>query len=159
MLKKLPKITLIACAAISLVVVVMFFMGLGNPDAEFLSPNTGEYLTNSTYTDLLLWWAYILFGITLVFTIVFSIIRFCKLFGENPKKAVRMLVVIVVFAGIFVISWAVGSPDKLDIIGYEGTQNEGFWAQFSDMIIYTAYVLFAATIIAWICSTVYSKIK
>lgn len=70
-----------------------------------------------------------------------------------------MLVVIVVFAAIFVISWAVGSPDKLDIIGYEGTQNEGFWAQFSDMIIYTAYVLFAATIIAWICSTVYSKIK
>lgn len=157
MLKKLPKISLIACAAISVVVVVMFFMGLGK--AEFLSPNTGEYLTDSTYTDLFLWWAYILFGITFVVTLLFTLIRFCKLFAENPKKAIRMLVVLVVFALIFVISWAMGSEEKLEIIGYDGTDNVGFWARWSDMIIYTAYTLFCAAFIALFGSMLYSKIK
>lgn len=157
MLNKLPKLALYVLGVLSAIIIVMFFAGLGN--AEFLSPNTGEYLTDSTYTDLLLWWAYILFGIALVITLLFTIIRFCKLFAENPKKAIRMLVVLVVFAAVFVISWAVGSPERLEIVGYDGTQNEGFWAQFSDMIIFTAYTLFAATILAWLGSTIYSKIK
>ncbi|MCQ2344611.1 MAG: hypothetical protein MJ002_06790 [Paludibacteraceae bacterium] len=159
MLKKLPKISLIVCAAISLIVVVMFFLGLGNPNAEFQSPNTGEYLTNSTYTDLFLWWAYILFGIAFVVTILFTIVRFCKLFAENPKKAIRMLVVLVVFALIFVISWSLGSDEKLEIIGYDGTDNVGFWAQFSDMIIFTAYTLFCASFLALFGSMLYSKLK
>lgn len=159
MLKKLPKISLIACAAVSVIVVVMFFLGLGNPDAEFQSPNTGEFLTNSTYTDLFLWWAYILFGIAFVVTILFTIISFGKLFAESPKRAIRILVVLVVFALIFVVSWSVGSGDKLEIIGYEGTDNEGFWARFSDMIIFTAYTLFCVAFVALFGSMLYSKIK
>lgn len=157
MLKKLPKISLYVLGAISLVIVVMFFLGLGN--ASFISPNTGEEMTDSTFTDPYIFWAYIMFGIALVFTVVFSVVNFAKGFAENPKKGIVTLVVLLVFVAIFVISWALGSDAELKIIGYEGTDNVGFWARFSDMIIYTAYTLFGATILALIGSVVYSKIK
>lgn len=157
MLKKLPLISLIALFAISLVIAVMFFLGLGN--AEFVSPNTGEAMTDSTFTDPYIFWAYIMFGIVVVLTVVFAIVNFVKGFIDNPKKGITTLVVLVIFAGIFLVSWALGSDAKIDIIGYEGTDNVGFWARFSDMIMYTAYTLIGATFVALIGSWIYNKVK
>ena len=157
MLKKLPQISLIVFGALSIIVSVLFFVGLG--DATFISPNTFEEMTDSSFSDLFLGWAYVLFAITVCMVIIFSVIGFCKNFKDEPKKAIRTLIVLVVLVAVFVISWLCGSSEELKIIGYDGTDNVGFWAQFSDMIIFTAYTLVAATVVALIGSIIYSKSK
>jgi len=157
MLKKLPQISLIVFGLLSIIVSVLFFVGLGKE--TFISPNTFEEMTDSSFSDLFIKWAYVLFAITACLVIVFSIINFAKNFKDAPKKAIRTLLVLVVLVAIFVVSWALGSADELRIVGYDGDQNVGFWAQFSDMIIYTAYTLVFATVIALVGSVIYSKVK
>lgn len=116
-------------------------------------------MTDSSFSDLFLGWAYVLFAIAFCLVIIFSVIGFVKNFKDAPKKAVRTLVVLIVLVAVFVISWACGSADELKIVGYDGGQNVGFWAQFSDMIIFTAYTLVCATVVALIGSIIYSKVK
>jgi len=157
MLKKLPQISLIVFGLISIIASVLFFVGLG--DVTFTSPNTFEEMTDSTFSDLFLGWAYVLFAIAFCIVIVFSIIGFAKNFKDAPKKSIRTLVVLVVIVAIFAISWVCGSSEELKIVGYDGTDNVGFWAQFSDMIIFTAYTLVVATVIALVGSIIYSKVK
>lgn len=157
MLKKLPQISLIIFGFLSIIASVLFFLGLGN--ATFTSPNTFEEMTDSTFSDLFLGWAYVLFAITVCLVLIFSIIGFAKNFKDAPKKAIRTLIVLVVLVAVFVISWSCGSSDELKIVGYDGTDNVGFWAQFSDMIIYTAYTLVVCTVVALIGSIIYSKVK
>ena len=53
----------------------------------------------------------------------------------------------------------IGSPEKISIIGYEGTDNFGFWAQFTDMIIYATYALFIAIIGTIAGAGIYTKLK
>ena len=157
MLKKLPQISLIVFGLLSIIASVLFFVGLG--DETFISPNTFEEMTDSSFSDLFLGWAYVLFAIAFCLVIIFSVIGFVKNFKYAPKKAVRTLVVLVVLVAIFVISWSCGSAEELKIVGYDGTDNVGFWAQFSDMIIFTAYTLVAGTVLALIGSIIYSKVK
>lgn len=111
------------------------------------------------YTDPLIYWCYALLIATAAITIVFAAIKFVKNLIENPKGGIKTLVALAVFALIFIISWNLGSPDKVSIIGYGGNQNVGFWAQFTDMIIYAAYTLFAIVILAIIGSRIYVKLK
>jgi len=89
-------------------------------------------------------------------TLVFVIIGFCRMFQADKKKALFMLGVVVAFVLLFVICWALGSPEKINIIGYEGTDNQGFWAQLADMMMYASYALVCGTIIAIIYGWVHS---
>ena len=150
----LPKLSLWLLAAISVVITVVFFVGGGN-EVEI----NGETWNAPTYTDLFIKWAYILGVIAIVLTLGFAIVSFIKTFINEPKKAVKSLVILVVFAAIFFISWSLGSEEKLDIIGYEGTDNQGVMAKFSDMCIFTAYILFAGTILSMLVTFIISKIK
>jgi hypothetical protein len=52
-----------------------------------------------------------------------------------------------------------GSGERLSIIGYEGTENEGNWARFTDMIIYAIYALFVLVITAIIGARIYNSVK
>jgi hypothetical protein len=52
-----------------------------------------------------------------------------------------------------------GSDAKVDIIGYEGTENVGFMARLTDAIMYLTYILTGATIVTLVFGAVYSKIK
>ena len=58
-----------------------------------------------------------------------------------------------------IICWLMGSPEELHIIGYEGTDNVGFWAQLADAVMYLVYILFAATIIAVIAGWVITRTR
>jgi hypothetical protein len=69
------------------------------------------------------------------------------------------LIPILLFAGIFVVSYLMGSGERMSIIGYEGVQNEGTWAQISDMFLYTVYTLIVLIIIVIAGSRVYSALK
>ena len=154
-IEKLPKITLWVLFAISLVVSAIFIFG-GSMEIE---GNAGEMLSTFVYTDLFLNWTYILFALSLVVALFAAVNSFVTTFRKNPKKGVATLLVLVVFALVFVVSWFLGSPEELTIVGYEGTDNVGFWAQYSDMCLWATIIFSVATILALVGSTLYSKIK
>jgi hypothetical protein len=81
---------------------------------------------------------------------------FCRQWKADKKKAMFSLCVLIAFVLLFVICWFLGSPEKIQIIGYEGTDNQGFWAQLSDMMMYASYALVCGVIIAIIYGAIRS---
>ena len=154
-IEKLPKFTLLAFVVITLVIAGFFIFG-GQTEVE---GNGGELLSTPVHTEMFLNWTYALFAIAVVATLVAAVFTFVTNFRKNPKKGIGTLAVLVVFALVFVVSWFLGSPEELTIVGYEGTDNVGFWAQYSDMCMYATIIFASATILALLGSTLYSKIK
>lgn len=153
--EKVSGFSVLILGLISVVLVVLMYVG-GN--AESLTVGE-ESLTVPKFTDPLLYWSYFLLVLIVVITIGFTLIGFVKQLIETPKSALKTLIPIALFAIIFIASWFLGSSEKISIIGYEGTENEGFWAQFSDMIIYSCYTLFAALVVTIVGSGIYKKLK
>lgn len=153
-LNKLPNLSLWILFAISIVVSVLFWVG----GSEEVVINNNPW-DQPFYTDALLDWGYILFGLAILITIIVTVVQFTASFKANPKKGLTSIAVVVGFIGVFVISWFLGSSEPINIIGYEGTDNSGFWAQFTDMCVFSMYILSVATLLTIIGTTVYSKIK
>jgi len=137
---KISGIILYTLVAISIVIFGMFFLG----DIE---TETVPGLEAPVYTNLLMIFMYILFGIAFVITAAASISSFYAEFKKSPKDALKSMAGIVGFALIFVISWYIGDDTTLFIRGYEGTENVPFWLKWTDMILYTSYILFMIAIL------------
>ncbi len=142
--KMIPKITLWALLALGIAVIAAFFLGGSNGTLEV----AGDFLNVPKFTDLFLTWIYILLGLAVLITLCVLVMKLAGDFKYNPKRAIRSLCVVVGAVLLCVICWFMGSPDELHIIGYEGTDNVGFWAQLADAVMYLVYILFAATIAA-----------
>lgn len=140
--------------ALGVVVVAMFFLGGSAGSLEV----AGDYLDIPKFSDLFLTWVYILLGIVVAVTLVFVCVEFGKLFKTDAKKAITTLCVVLAFVGIAAICWFAGSAEKIDIIGYEGEDNQGFWAQLSDAVIYMCYTLVTATILAMVGGICYTQV-
>ena len=154
-IEKAPKILAYLLVILSGIFVAMIYVG-GN--AESLEVG-GELLTVPKYTDTLLYWSYFLIGLIVVITLLLIVLGFVKSLVANPLSATKSLIPLIIFVLIFVVAWSLGSAEKISIIGYEGTENEGFWAQFTDMVIYASYTLFAAVVLAIFGARVYTSLK
>lgn len=155
-LSRITSIIAIILLGVSILLVGLVYLG---GSSESIVNAGGDSLNVPKFTDALIYWCYALLIATAVVMIGFAILKFVKNFMVNPKGGIKTIVILVAFALIFVITWFAGSPDKISILGYEGNQNVGFWAQFTDMIIYTAYTFFALLIVAIIGSAIYTKVK
>ncbi len=151
--KLLPKITLWVLMLLGIVATIMFFAGGSNGSLEV----AGDFLDIPRFTDLFLIWSYILLGIVILVTLGVVITEFVKNCKYDKRKAIRTSVVVLGFIALVLVCWFLGSPEKVNIIGYEGTDNVGAMAQMSDAIIYLCYILFAATICTLIWGVFYSK--
>ena len=151
--KLLPKITLWVLMLLGIVATIMFFAGGSNGSLEV----AGDFLDIPRFTDLFLIWSYILLGIVILVTLGVVITEFVKNCKYDKRKAIRTSVVVLVFIALVLVCWFLGSPEKVNIIGYEGTDNVGAMAQMSDAIIYLCYILFAATICTLIWGVFYTK--
>ena len=116
----ISKVTLWVLLAIGLIVSAMVFLG-GN-EAEGLEV-AGDVLAVPVFTDLFLNWNYFLLLLAIAVTLVFVVAGFIRLWKSDKKKAAFTLGVLVAFVLLFVICWFLGSPEKIQIIGYEGTDN------------------------------------
>ncbi|MDO4191466.1 MAG: hypothetical protein Q4D14_07305 [Bacteroidales bacterium] len=154
MVNKLPKICLWVLFGISVIFALMF--ALGGSETVVLH---GDEFSEPTYTNMLLYWTYFLAILAVAITLVVSLFSYAKLFKKNSKRAIAILAILVVFALIFVISWAIASPEKINIIGYEGTDNVGNWARYSEMCLYVCYVLAIGAVLAIAGSSIYKAIK
>lgn len=152
--KILPKVALYGLIAVSVILTIMFWIGGGSEVVI-----NGETWNEPTHTALYLNWAYLLCGIAVFFTLAFALVYFVMGFISNPKKGIITLLVIALFAAVFVVSWNLGSDAKMDIIGYDGTDNVGVMAKYSDMCLYATYTLVAAIIVTLFGTSLYSKIR
>lgn len=151
----ISKFTILVLGIISVILVALIYFG-GNAESLVVGEDS---LTVPKFTDTLIYWCYILIALTICITLGFSLFGFVKKLIESPKDGVKSLAVIAIFVILFVVAWMIGSPEKISIIGYEGTDNFGFWAQFTDMIIYATYALFIAIIGTIAGAGIYTKLK
>ncbi|MHB9142481.1 MAG: hypothetical protein ACYC25_11450 [Paludibacter sp.] len=156
LIEKIPGIAALILVFVSIVLVLLVYVG-GNADS--MNNAAGEALTVPKFTDALLYWTYSLFGLALLITVLMAVLGYVRSFIANPVSALKSLIPIVLFILIFVVAWSVSSGEKMTIIGYEGTGNEGNWARFSDMVIYSIYALFVAIGVTIIGSRIYVSLK
>ena len=155
LIEKISGITILLLGLISVVLVALIYVG-GN--AESLAVGE-DVLTVPKFTEPLIFWCYILIGLAIGITLLLTLIGFIKTMIASPVAGLKSLIPLAIFVVIFVVAWTLGSPDKVSIIGYEGTDNMGFWAQFSDMIIIAIYALFIGIIGTIAGSAIYTKLK
>ncbi len=153
--ERVSGLTVLLLGIVSVILVALIYLG-GNADSLVIGEDT---LTVPKFTDPLLYWSYLLVVLAIGITISLTIYGFVKTLMASPAAALKTLIPLILFAVIFIVSWMLGSAEKISIIGYEGTENEGFWAKFSDMLIYSSYVLFVALLVTIVGASVYRKVK
>lgn len=155
---KIIKIAGLSLVVVSFLLLIAFFATLGQ-GGESIESAAGEAIHVPLLTDIVLIWVYILFALAIVIAIAVAAGNFIKSMIVNPVAAIKGLIPIILFAGIFLVSYLLGSGEKMSIIGYDGTQNEGVWAQVSDMFIYTIYTLFVLIIVTIFGARIYTALK
>ena len=155
-ISRISRGTLYAMSVATVVLIGLFFLaGNGQPDQQY-----AEWvgLTEPVFTDALLYWVYVLLGVTLLAVFVFSIFGFINNLRHNRKKAINSLITLVVFAVLLVIAYTIGDGTPLNILGYEGPDNVKGMLKLTDMWLYSIYILMALTILAMLFSPLIKRI-
>jgi len=136
---KTVKIFGISIVVISFLMLIAFYATIGQGTGT-IDSTAGEAMHVPLLTDVTFLWIYVLFATAIVVAIAAALFKFTKSSLSNPKSALKAVIPVLLFIGIFIVSFFMGSGERMDIIGYEGTQNEGIWAQVTDMFIYSTYL-------------------
>lgn len=151
--KLLPKVVLWVLLIVGVIMSMMFYVGGSAGTYEV----AGDFLDIPRFSDLFLAWNYILLGIVILVTLGVVLTEFAKNCKYDKKKAIASLCVVVGFVALICLCWFLGSPEKVNIIGYEGTDNEGVMAQLSDAIIYLCYILVSGTLLSMLFGLIYTR--
>jgi len=154
--KLIPKIILWVLMLAGLGVVGVFFFG---GDLAETHEVAGDALPIPKYSDLLLYWTYGLIALVIAVTFGFVLVKYAVSFKTNVKGAVISTLVVLGSAALCYLCWHLGSPEKVEILGYEGTENVGFMAKLTDAIMYLTYILTSATVVALVFGAIYTKVK
>jgi|SRR5690554_4305232 ribose/xylose/arabinose/galactoside ABC-type transport system permease subunit len=155
-ISRISRWTLYAMSVVTVVLIGLFFLaGNVQPEQQY-AELVG--LTEPVFTDALLYWVYVLLGVTLLAVFVFSIFGFINNLRHNRKKAINSLITLVVFAVLLVIAYTIGDGTPLNILGYEGPDNVKGMLKLTDMWLYSIYILMALTILAMLFSPLIKRI-
>ena len=153
--KLFPKVTLWVLMLVGIVATAMFFLGGSEGSLEV----AGDFLDIPKFSDVFLYWIYALVVLVILTTFGFVLAKLVETFKVDPKAGVRSILVVLAAVGICALCWFLGSPEKMEIIGYEGTDNVGNMARLSDAIMYLVYILTASTVAALVWGVIYTKVK
>ena len=153
--KLIPKVTILVLMLLGILAAVMFFAGGSEGSLEV----AGDFLNIPKFTDLLLYWIYVLVGLVILVTFGFVLAKLIATFKVDPKAGIRSVLVVLAAVGLIALCWFLGSPEKVEILGYEGTDNVGNMARMSDAIMYLVYILTASTVAALVWGVIYTKVK
>ncbi|HNV49553.1 MAG: hypothetical protein WBH71_04560 [Bacteroidales bacterium] len=112
------------------------------------------YTKGEEFTNVVLIWAYILFALTALVTIIFPVINIIL----NPKSGKTVLIGLIGFAVLFIIAYSMAS-------GYnEGTVYETFniseaKSKFIGGMLNSTYILAALAVLAIVYSSISSVFK
>lgn len=145
-IRKTSSTVLLIIAIIAVIVMAIFFFG-GYIDATAVKPEP-------KFTNLLMYTCYAVFATALAVLFYFAIVGFAGKFKTNPKNAMVGLASIVGIAVLLGITYAIGSTDRLPVGQDAQKYNIDGYLKFSDMMLYSIYVMFALTICALIWGAV-----
>lgn len=151
----LSRLSMYVLLALSVIISVLFFVGGSDNSVEV----GGDTIEVPNYTDALLYWCYILCVLTIVVALIGLVGQFVRGFKNDSKSALKSFAGVGALALIIILSFATGSADKIELLGYDGNENFGFWAQFSDMCINSCIVLVVLAFLAIVCTSVYNKLR
>ena len=153
--KLFPKVTLWVLMVVGIVATALFFLGGSEGSLEV----AGDFLDIPKFTNVLLYWIYVLVALVILATFGFVIAKLVETFKVDPKAGIRSVVVVLAAVALCALCWFLGSPEKVEILGYEGTDNVGNMARMSDAIMYLVYILTASTVAALVWGVIYTKVK
>ena len=153
--KLFPKVTLLVLMLVGIVATALFFLGGSEGSLEV----AGDFLDIPKFTNVLLYWIYVLVALVILATFGFVIAKLVETFKVDPKAGIRAVVVVIAAIALCALCWVLGSPEKIEILGYEGTDNVGNMARMSDAIMYLVYILTASTVAALVWGVIYTKVK
>lgn len=133
-IRKISSWTLLISAIISIVILVMFFAGgVVDPAAELKEP---------VYTGLLINWVAVMFFASIICTLLFAVWQFANLLKTDSKAAIMSLVVLICFAAILLISYAMGDPTPLTGLNADSqSYNTAMWLKITDMWLISIVIL------------------
>ena len=153
--KLFPKVTLWVLMVVGIVATALFFLGGSEGSLEV----AGDFLDIPKFTNALLFWIYALVVLVILVTFGFVIAKLVETFKVDPKRGLTSVVVVLAAVGLCALCWFLGSPEKVEILGYEGTDNVGNMARLSDAMMYLVYILTASTVVALVWGVIYTRVK
>ncbi len=138
-IRKASSSILVTLSAISLVVFAVFFFGGSEINAE------GNKVY--AYTELLLYWSYVLLGLAALSTLVFAVKSLIESFGRNPKNALISVGGFVALVALLLVTYLMGDTTPIPGNDEGGFNTEG-WLKLTDMWIYSTYVLVGLNVLA-----------
>lgn len=144
--------------AITLVVLGLFYFG-GDAQGNAVLASVDSDMWQPAQTDTLLFLMYGLFFLAVIATVVAFVFQFGSALKDNPGKALRSLVGVIVLAVVVVVAWVMGSEQPLNIPGYDGSDNVPFWLKITDMFLYSIYILFGATVLAILFNSIKKRLS
>ena len=155
-ISRISRWALYAMTAVTIVLIALFFLA-GNVLPENQIPQLVG-LVEPNFTDILLYWVYVLLGITILSVILFSIVGFINNLKYSRRSAINSLVTLAIFAVLLIFAYTIGDGTPLNILGYEGPDNVKGMLKLTDMWLYTIYILMALTILAMLFSPLIKRI-
>ena len=140
---------------VGIVATALFFLGGSEGSLEV----AGDFLDIPKFSDVFLYWIYALVVLVILTTFGFVLAKLVETFKVDPKAGIRSILVVLAAVGLCALCWFLGSPEKVEILGYEGTDNVGNMARLSDAMMYLVYILTASTVAALVWGVIYTKVK
>ena len=147
--------TLWVLMLVGIVASVMFFAGGSEGSLEV----AGDFLNIPKFTDALLYWIYVLVALVILVTFGFVLAKLVETVKVDPKRGLTSVHEVLAAVGLSALCWFLGSPEKAEILGYDGTDNVGNMARMSDAIMYLVYILTASTVAALVWGVIYTRVK
>jgi len=144
-----------ALIVISIAIFCLFFFGGDTPEAERLVADTSMW--EPAQTDAVLFWLYILAGLTILVTLITAGYQFFSQLKHDPKGALMSLVGIILLIVLLGVTYTIGDGTPLNLVGYEGTENVPFWLKITDMFLYTIYFMIALMLVLMLGFTIRKK--
>jgi len=141
-----------------LVVLGLFYFG-GDAQGNAVLMGVDPEMWQPAQTDTLLYLVYGLLGLAIIATVAAFLLQFGSALKDNPVKALKSLIGVILLVIVMFIAWSMGSGEQLNIQGYDGSDNVPFWLKITDMFLYTFYFLLAATILAMLFSSIKKKLS
>ena len=141
-IRKTSSSVLLAIVVLAILAIIAFFVG------GYVDPTAAQ--PEPKFTDLLIYFTYGVFILAVVVLIGFSVVGFAGKFKSDPKGALSGLGALIGLIVLLGITYAIGSTDKLPLGSSAQMYNTDSYLKFSDMWLYSIYVLFALTVIALI---------
>ena len=155
---KVSYYILYAMFAVILAVLGLFYFG-GDAQGDAVLASVDAEMWQPAQTDSLIFLMYGLLFLAVVATVVAFLFQFGSALKDNPGKALKSLVGVIILAAVVIVAWAMGSDQPPNLPGYDGADNVPFWLKITDMFLYSIYILFGATVLAIIFSSVKKRLS